>query len=179
MKITLLYFLFALLPAFASAQGLRVDETRHNALPRQPLYGDGGKAEAEELAGIRKIDLKPYCPKPRSQGQVASCTGWAAGYAALTIANAAAKGWDDPRSVTDSAFSALFLYNQVRENFEDCTEGSFIDQALKLISMPMRAPAKNCPPIRKWRKPAVTASRTGWRCLPPTTPPASRSTKPN
>lgn len=111
-----------------------MDTAAYNALPRQSLYGDGGKSEADALEGIPKIDLKPFCPRPRSQGKHGSCTAWSTGYAAMTIAYAVQVGAEQSKQIlTDSAFSALFLYNQTREDFTDCGQGTYIHNALKLL----------------------------------------------
>lgn len=116
------------------AQGLVMDTTLYDALPRQSDYGDGNKSAATALDGIPKIDLKPYCPKPQHQGNLGSCTAWAVGYGAMTINLAIALNLANQRkNITDTAFSALFLYNQVRENFNDCGQGSFIHKALDLL----------------------------------------------
>ena len=36
----------------------------------------------------RQVDLAPYCPEIRHQGEISSCVGWSAGYGALTIERA-------------------------------------------------------------------------------------------
>lgn len=116
------------------AQGLILDDEHYEQLPRQPLYGDGGKSEATALEGVFKVDLRPFCPKPRNQGNISSCTGWATGYAAMSISYAVKNGWEnDRKTATDSAFSSLFLYNQVRSDTADCMEGSHIDAALRFL----------------------------------------------
>ncbi len=118
----------------SNAQGLILDDERYDRLPRQPSYGDGGKSEASALEGIVKVDLRPFCPRPKHQGEISSCTGWATGYGAFSIAYAVQNNWaGQQKSITDSAFSALFLYNQIREEFENCNLGSHIDKALKTL----------------------------------------------
>ena len=117
-----------------SGQGLEVDEAIYDALPRQSLYGDGGKSEVTALDGIYKIDLKPFCPKPQNQGRISSCTAWATGYGALSIAYAIQFQQEGKQIVpSDSAFSALFLYNQVRDSLNDCGLGTFIHKTLDLL----------------------------------------------
>ncbi len=115
-------------------QGLLINDEKYNQLPRQPLYGDGGKSESEALKGVSKVDLRPYCPQPKHQGKLASCTGWSTGYGAMSIAHAIKNKWeDDTDKITDSAFSALFLYNQVKEEGNCNQVGSHISDALALI----------------------------------------------
>lgn len=128
------FFLLLIVVQTGSAQGLILDDARYARLPRQPTYGDGGKSEASALEGIVKIDLRPFCPYPKHQGQVSSCTGWATGYGAFSIAYAIQNNWEgQQKAITDSAFSALFLYNQIREDFENCNQGSYIDEALDML----------------------------------------------
>ncbi|TAE53448.1 MAG: hypothetical protein EAZ89_07410, partial [Bacteroidetes bacterium] len=113
--------------------GLLLDDAAYESLPRQSLYGDGGKSESLALQGISKVDLRPYCPRPRNQGKISSCVGWSMGYAALSIQHAIRNGWKDRRdTISKYAFSALFLYNQVKIN--ECGSGSYISEALKFLS---------------------------------------------
>lgn len=115
-------------------QGILIDDALYDALPRQSLYGDGGKSEMDALAGISKIDLKPFCPKPQNQGRISSCTAWSTGYGAMTIAYAVQLQQAGKSVVAnDSAFSALFLYNQVRDSSADCGTGTFINETLELL----------------------------------------------
>src|SRR5690606_1097038 len=65
-----------------------------------------------------KVDLTPYCPEVRHQGDISSCVGWAAGYGAMTIERAIRNGWKDRQEITQNASSALFVYNQLSD--EDC-----------------------------------------------------------
>ncbi len=60
-----------------------------------------------------QIDLTPFCPTPQDQGELSSCVGWAAGYAAMTIEQALQNGWTDQEEIDASATSALFVYNQL------------------------------------------------------------------
>ena len=127
----------------ATAQGLILDDERYARMPRQPMYGDGGKSEVSALDGVVKIDLRPFCPRPKHQGQVSSCTGWATGYGAYSIAYAIHNNWEGRQKVvTDSAFSALFLYNQIREDFENCDQGSHIDVALDFLEKSGNVPSR-------------------------------------
>lgn len=134
MKKNCLTILILCLYSGLMGQGLIVDEVIYDALPRQSLYGDGGKSELSALDGIVKIDLKPFCPKPQNQGRISSCTAWSTGYGALSIAYAIQlQQAGKPIIANDSAFSALFLYNQVRDSLEDCGTGTFINKTLDLL----------------------------------------------
>ncbi len=76
-----------------------------------------------------RIDLTNYCPPVRHQGDVASCVGWAAGYAAMTIENAVTHSWTRQR-VSEEAHSALFIYNQLTDR--NCG-GIRLPDALKML----------------------------------------------
>lgn len=79
----------------------------------------------------RSIDLAPYCPEVRHQGDLPSCVGWSAGYAAMTIERALRKGWTDPRQISQNANSALFVFNQVSQG--NCELGISMPKALALL----------------------------------------------
>jgi hypothetical protein len=64
------------------------------------------------------LDLTPYCPEVRHQGDISSCVGWSAGYAAMTIERAIKNGWKDKAQITKNANSALFVYNLLSD--DDC-----------------------------------------------------------
>lgn len=117
-----------------NGQGLLINDAIYDALPRQSLYGDGGKSEMDALDGISKIDLKSFCPKPQNQGRISSCTAWSTGYGAMSMAYAIQLQQAGKSIVAnDSAFSALFLYNQVRDSSEDCGMGIYIHKTLDFL----------------------------------------------
>jgi len=117
-------------------QGAILDRDFYDKLPRQPNYGDGSKSESKALEGINKIDLKPYCPDVQHQGSMSACTGWAVGYAAQTIQYAISKGWEGQTDkITDHAFSALFLYNLIKDEQLGCGAGTHIGDALELLQI--------------------------------------------
>ena len=126
------WIIFLLFPAGLSAQGLLLDDEAYNKLPRQPVYGDGSKSENDLLSDKPKIDLRPYCPTPQHQGAISSCTGWAAGYGAMTILESIRQKWNDRAdTITASAYSALFVYNQVKAG--SCDAGADIAKAASLL----------------------------------------------
>ncbi len=113
-----------------NGQGLVLDEEVYGRMPMQSEYGDGSKSESEAVQKIRRVSLKPYCPKVQNQGTISSCVGWAAGYAAFSIQQAILNEWRGMKQVsTENAFSAMFLYNQVK--IYDCDYGARISDALK------------------------------------------------
>ena len=121
-----------LLPWFMNGQGLILNDSIYERLQRQPVYSEGSKAENELLAITPKADLRPYCPRPQSQGAIGSCTGWATGYGALSITKAIQQNWAaQTDTITKNAFSALFVYNQVK--LGSCDMGAPIDAASMLL----------------------------------------------
>ena len=114
--------------AEAQGTGLLINDEAYNQITRQPVYDKGSKAESSVLRDHPVVNLRPFCPVPQLQGAISSCTGWAAGYGAMTIGYAIQKGWkNQPDSITKNAFSALFIYNQIKES--TCDAGSYIDRA--------------------------------------------------
>ncbi|MCC6726078.1 MAG: C1 family peptidase [Saprospiraceae bacterium] len=79
----------------------------------------------------QKIDLKPYCPSVKHQGQLSSCVGWALGYGALTIQRAIQHGCTDTRVITHNASSAMFIFNQIEKDEQG--RGSKLADAAKFL----------------------------------------------
>ncbi len=131
-KIALLFLCFPALLA-AQGRGLLINNEEYNRLTRQPVYdNEGSKAENEALKDNPKVDLRPYCPTPQDQGSIGSCTGWSSGYGAMSILYAIQKNWAGKKdSINHNAFSALFIYNQIKEG--SCDAGSYIDKAGELL----------------------------------------------
>jgi len=78
------------------------------------------------------VDLTPYCPTPRHQGEVQSCVGWATGYGALTITYAVRNNIRNRALLDERAFSALYIYEQIRQG--DCQRtGARISDAMRLL----------------------------------------------
>ncbi len=120
-----------LLPEGMRAQGLKLDDEAYSDVLLQPSYGQKSDAEDNAL----RVDLRPYCPPVQNQGRTATCTGWAVGYAALSIEHAVREEWENNyNKVREEAFSALFVYNQIREiRNRDCGSPSSIEAALQLL----------------------------------------------
>ena len=105
--------------------GLVLDEEEYNSLPFTAPVSLGRKALVSD------IDLSPYCPEIRHQGDISSCVGWSVGYGAMTIERAIKNGWSDRRLISQKANSALFVYNQISKG--NCSMGISMPKALKLI----------------------------------------------
>ena len=129
----LLVFIWAnCITIVVQGQGLIVDFDRYEQVPRLSALGDGSKS-VNDADYTPKVDLRPYCPIPQKQGVVNSCTGWAVGYGALSILRAVNENWNGMKdSINQHAFSALFIYNQVKKGIT-CNAGSDIIDAGKLL----------------------------------------------
>lgn len=108
-----------------SATGLLPEEDAYATVPMLPLTGQKTILPAS-------VDLRPYCPLPRQQGAVQSCVGWATGYGAMTITYAIRNQLRDQRAITERAFSAMYIYQQIHQG--DCqTMGARISDAMQLL----------------------------------------------
>lgn len=111
-------------PAFST--GLDMDDAAYAQMDE--LQADGSKDNLPP-----EVSLYQYAPRPRNQGQSQSCVGWAVGYSALTIEKAIQYQLKDRDRITEYAFSALFVYNHIKEG--DCRyEGARITEALQFLS---------------------------------------------
>lgn len=108
--------------------GLLISPERYRDMPALPTY-TGQKFNDVPL----KVSLKKYCPVPGDQGKVSACVGWAVGYGALTILRAQRLRITDPALITQDAYSAAFIYNQIKIKPDDCTPGAYIEDALALL----------------------------------------------
>ena len=116
----------------AHGQGLVFNDDSYKASPRTADDGDGAKGETELLKHNFKVDLKPYCPTVQEQGKISSCVGWSVGYAAMTIEKAIANKWaNDQETIDDNAFSAMFVYNQIK--LGDCFFGAELNHAFDVL----------------------------------------------
>ncbi|MEM6316908.1 MAG: C1 family peptidase [Bacteroidota bacterium] len=108
--------------------GLIMEDETYEAQPREPKF-----AGSKYIDLPTKVDLTPYCPYVGNQGPIESCVGWAVGYGALTIQRAIQNNLKDRGAITQGASSALFIYNQVKQN-ENCQSGSKISDAMAFIA---------------------------------------------
>lgn len=114
-----------------NGQGLVFNDPAYERLPVHTVEGDGAKGEASYLKNF-KVDLKPYCPTVREQGKISSCVGWSVGYAAMTIEMAIVNKWaNDQETIDKNAFSAMFVYNQIK--LGDCYFGAELNDAFAVL----------------------------------------------
>jgi len=78
---------------------------------------------------LSTFSLKKYCPIPKNQGNMGSCTGWATGYAGLTIAESILDENTNKDDITNNARSALYVYNQLMT----CKRGSHLTNVFEVI----------------------------------------------
>ncbi len=131
---TYINFTFILLFALASVglqaqvgMGLVLEDEVYNSSVQVPQAFASGVGD--EMPS--KVSLKAYCPQVANQGQIGSCVGWSSGYGAFTIMRAKEEGWTNTEKITANAFSALFIYNQVK--LGDCYQGSLFSQSLTFL----------------------------------------------
>ena len=74
-----------------------------------------------------EMDLSPFFPLPGSQGEQASCVGWATAYALKSYQERLEMGWE---FTPNHLFSPAFIYNQLNGGQD---RGARIDLALQLI----------------------------------------------
>lgn len=106
--------------------GLIEEDTNYDTLQRISTHGDS-KAVLPHT-----VDLSAYCPRVKNQGDAFSCVGWSTGYAAMSIDQAIDKNWTDEKIITDSAYSALFVYNHIKAG-ADCKKGARISEAIAFL----------------------------------------------
>lgn len=109
--------------------GLILDDEEYLELP---YTTENIQVESGQKSIPLSVDLSPYCPEVRHQGDISSCVGWATGYGAMTIERAIRNGWSSRSRITQSANSALFVYNQLSD--EEC--GAIrMPEALRFMQM--------------------------------------------
>lgn len=88
-------------------------------------------AQSFSSAAEPVVSLRSFCPQPGNQGDMGSCVGWSIAYGAYTAAVAKNKNWTDKQQITTQAYSALFLYNQVKAS--DCNGGANLKTAFDFL----------------------------------------------
>ena len=109
--------------------GMKIDNQRYSKIKRTAPMTKGVYDALPVSSSLEK-----YAPKPGDQGYFGTCVGWSTGYAARTILYAKSKKLTDKDEITKNAFSASYIYNQLKEKEDlQCANGIFIDQAMQLI----------------------------------------------
>lgn len=128
-RITLfLGFLLFVFPIFSQnfPTGLLDEDEAYDQLERISVHA------SSKAVLPKKVDLLPYCPRVKNQGDISSCVGWSTGYAAMTIDKAISMGWKDEAVISENAFSAMFVFNHIKEG-EDCILGARIVDAIDFL----------------------------------------------
>ena len=126
--LSLLFWVLVLMaqPQLTPGTGLDLDD--------DPAYKqmDELQVDGSKIQLPYEMTLYPFCPVPRNQGKAQSCVGWAVGYSALTIEKAIQYRLRNKEQITKYAFSAMYIYNQIREG--DCLRtGSRITDAMNFL----------------------------------------------
>ena len=124
----LLLFLFFPVAGFAQyGLGLEFDDEGYEDIPVKTR----SFAFQSEVVEPNVTSLKQYAPEIRNQGGYGTCVGWATAYYAQSIIRAKEKEMTDKNTITDNAFSPLFLYVNAKSNTDpNCKEGIGIPSAL-------------------------------------------------
>jgi Papain family cysteine protease len=107
--------------------GAEWDSLSYNILPYFDWYVGQKGGEYSD-----RVSLRPFCPKPISQGETGACSGYAFGYAVMSIMHniqAAKLNRSEERIV----FSPNFIYNQIKRNLTDCLSPSSAEEAILLL----------------------------------------------
>lgn len=106
--------------------GLLFDDDAYNALPSLPVFSG-----LNYMGNIPLIaSLKDFAPNAGHQKKLPTCVGWATGYGAHTIAWAKMNGVTDKNWISSEAFSALYVYNNIKET---CSNGINITKACEFL----------------------------------------------
>jgi hypothetical protein len=121
---------YADIQAQPSAFGALEDSLAYEALPIMPLF-DTGQKGADDLPSA--VSLRPFCPRPLNQASTGACSGFAAGYGAMTIISGLKSGDGAPRDPNRLACSPWFIYNQIKEKPGDCGSRSSMENAIQVL----------------------------------------------
>ncbi len=107
--------------------GLVFDDQAIHAIPKTATL-----ATRDFSSLPRKVDLSKYAPTVGNQGQTGTCTAWSSVYHARTITYALRNGITDRATITRTAFSPSYVYNQIRYN-NTCNSGTRVNEALEVL----------------------------------------------
>jgi C1A family cysteine protease len=129
------FFLF--LFAAASVFGQSEQSYYKGALFNEEAYGKLPKKAAlatRAYEGLPKsFSLKQYAPLPGDQTNYGTCVAWASAYAARTISESVALNRRNQTETTQSVFSPVYVYRNIRPDDPECQRGAQIFDALDLM----------------------------------------------
>jgi hypothetical protein len=108
--------------------GCLIDDEAYNAIPQKK---ENLTRDYEILPS--SYSLKQYCPTPGYQSMYGTCVGWASSYAARTIAEAVACGWQEKDKIMQESFSPIYIYAKIADRNDNCQSGAYIHEALKTM----------------------------------------------
>jgi len=117
--------------------GAVLDEDTYNKLPMQSkIKGPIGETRGVRSELPKAFSLKEFAPIPGEQGNLGSCTGWAAAYGAKTIMESIILDRTNRFLTTKNAYSPLYCYNKAREidEYPENSEGADIATVVSLMS---------------------------------------------
>lgn len=130
MKKILLLFLLPCLGFAQYGTGLELDNEGYSTIPSKPR----NVAYQNTISDEAQVSLKQYAPIIRNQGGSGTCVGWATAYYAQTMSYARDNEITDTPSITNQAFSPLYLYRNVkRQEDTSCERGIGIPTALSTL----------------------------------------------
>jgi len=110
--------------------GVSFDESDYKKVP---LIEPAAGVKGFDFDTPEKLSLRPFCPVPGEQGETGTCTAYATGYSAMTLYTALEQRVTDSATLAQMTFSAAFIYNQIKKNKGDCSEGIAVENALRLL----------------------------------------------
>jgi hypothetical protein len=139
-------------------------------IPNDPLFFSGGTASS--------IDLSPFMPMVRSQGQTGTCVAWACGYYQRSALSAIDKNYSPSQiNSTSRQFSPKDLYWALPTKGDNC-DGAKFELALNTLQQRGVATLQTVPfqnlgdcsqqPLSSWTDEAAAAKISYFRDLPVT-----------
>lgn len=112
-------------------QGIKFDKEKYENLKEYTPSNNQGYASATLPS---KISYRAYCPPVLSQGQLATCVGWATSYAQLTTQQNILMGESNPTRKEIRVMDPNFVYAMIRDyNDGWCSNGTHMWEALEVI----------------------------------------------
>ena len=131
MKPTTILLLILFLSSFSFGQGIIFDEQKYAAAPAFEPQAQQGFS----TSGLpTRVSYRAYCPPVQSQGQLATCVGWATSYALLSTQQNILMGETDGVRKAIRRMDPNFVYALIR-NYNDqwCQSGTNMTDAMEVI----------------------------------------------
>ncbi|NKI30994.1 C1 family peptidase [Croceivirga thetidis] len=157
MKKTILLFFIPILGLAQLGTGLEIDDEGYANIPLKARnVGYQGTSFDND-----KVSLRQYAPAIKNQGGAGTCVGWATAYYAQTISFARDNEIIDNATISDLAFSPLYLYRSVKlQEDTACERGIGIPTALQTLKETGSVYFKDFPHLCANRIPDSVHSKT-------------------